>query len=159
MEEKPILTLTPNIPVAVIPTIFFGIIGSFFIGMIVFSFSKSVLTAFIVGLVLFFIMIFFRFMNLQARKYIFYQEKAEFYEGFLNIVQRTVNYNKVTDSILNKSVWDRLFGTGTIQLVTAGHTASPGFYGKGFFGGGVIMQYIKNPDETYAKVQKLLKKH
>src|SRR3989344_5813122 len=154
MEEKSILTLMPNIPVAVIPTIFFGIIVSFFIGMIVFSLSKSGLTAFIVGLVLFFIMIFFRFMNLQARKYAFYQEKAEFYEGFLNIVQRTVNYNKVTDCILNKSVWDRLFGTGTIQLVTAGHTGGYGYHGRGSFGGGVVMQYIKNPDETYMKVQK-----
>ncbi len=156
MEEKPIFILTPNIAVAVIPTIFFGAVFSLILmGILVYKFSRSIPTAFVAGLILLIIIVFFTFMNLRARRYLFYKDKAEFYEGFLNIVQRTVAYTKVTDCILTKSVWDRIFGTGTIQLVTAGHTA--GNYRRGMLGGGVMMQYIKNPDETYTKVQKLLK--
>ena len=90
-------------------------------------------------------------MNLRARRYLFFKNKAEFYEGFLNIVQRTVSYQKVTDCVLTKSVWDRMFGTGTIRLVTAGH--------EGRVGGGIAIQFVENPNQVYKEVQKLLGMH
>ena len=91
----------------------------------------------------------------RARNYLFYKEKAEFYEGFLNIVQRTVQYDKVTDCILTRTVWDRLFGTGTIRLITAGHVAAPA-YGAYGISGGIALQYLEHSEQIYHKLQTLL---
>lgn len=85
-------------------------------------------------------------MNLKARRYVFFKEKAEFYEGFLNIIFHSVEYRKITDCILTKTVWDRMFGTGTISLLTAGHLL-----------GGITMQFVEHPDEIYTQIQELLK--
>ena len=52
---------------------------------------------------------------------------------------------------MKKSVWDRMFGTGTIRLVTAGH--------EGKIGGGIGIQYVENPNQVYREVQKLLGIH
>src|SRR3989338_6545460 len=154
--EKTLFELRPSLAVAMIPASVVALILSIFAGLFTFSASRNTAIAFFVAILVFVIFVFFRYMNLKSRKYIFYQDKAEFYEGFLNIVQRTVQYEKVTDCILTKSVWDRIFKTGTIQLVTAG--TAP-IYAKALaMGGGVILQYISNPDDAYQKVQKLLKK-
>ena len=79
-------------------------------------------------------------MNIRSRKYIFYQERVEFYEGFLNLRQKTINYRKVTDCLLTKNIWDRLLKAGTIQFMTAGHEITSG----GKAAGGIRVQYIKN---------------
>ena len=153
MEEKPLFVLRPHLVVAVIPMI----LGSLFVGVITGVLFGLFLRSFLIGLIGFIIMGFgsflFGFLNLKARKYVFYKDKAEFYEGFLNIIKRTVRYEKVTDSVLVKTVWDRLFGTGTIRLVTAGHE----MIGRTSVGGGIVIQYIDNPDEVYSKLEKLLK--
>ncbi len=148
--EKPILEIRPQMAVAVIPILFGNFVLSGFISFFVYNFTRSWIHFLSIFVVLFIGLIFFAIMNLKARRYIFYKEKAEFYEGFLNIVQRTVRYEKVTDCVLTKSVWDRLFETGTIRLVTAGH--------EGKVGGGIRMQYVENPDAVYKRVEELLKK-
>jgi len=160
--DKPLLELRPNIGVAMIPFIFGGIIFIFFILFIarimwlVRSSSISFTAVFLGGLFAYLLMAFFNFMNLRARKYLFYNDKAEFYEGFINITQRTVRYTKVTDCILRKKIIDRIFGTGSISLITAGHDAG---YGKTMVGGGISIDYINDPDKIYSYVEKLLKKH
>ncbi len=153
--ERPLFELKPQIAVAIIPAIFWGLVIGAVIGFFAFG-PFSVLGAVIVGLVVALVMIFLSLMNLRARRYIFYNDKAEFYEGFLNIVQRTVRYEKITDCILRKSVWDRIFGTGTIKLVTAGHVDTGRYSGAG---GGIAIEYVERPDEVYKKVEHLLKKH
>ena len=119
-----------------------------------FDFSNVILLWIVFSIVFIALIFFFRYMNLKSRKYLFYNKEAVFYEGFLNIVQRTIPYEKVTDYILHKSVWDRMFGTGTIRLVTAGHL---GGYGTHTVGGGVSIQYIENPDEVYNKLKSIIK--
>jgi len=47
----------------------------------------------------------------------------EYREGFLNITQSNVSYNRITDLSLRQSVTQRLFGTGTILVNTAGSDA------------------------------------
>ncbi len=160
-SEKLLFTLKPSLPVAIIPAVLWSLIAavfvSFFVGTWLIIFSFGILSYIILGTLVFMLMLAFRILNLKARKYLFYTSKAEFYEGFLNIVQRTVQYDKVTDCVLTRTVWDRLFGTGTIRLVTAGHMAG-GYSGAYGLGGGIGIQYIQNPDEVYTKVQELLKK-
>jgi len=162
MEQQPLFVLKPKLSVAIIPTIILGIIVgiflSFYITPLIFL-TAGVGTGLAVALAIIAIVtglfLFFRMMNLRARRYLFYKTKAEFYEGFLNIVQRTVAYQKVTDCIMTKSVWDRMFGTGTIRLVTAGHENM----GRYTVGGGIAIQYIENPNQVYQEVQKLLGMH
>lgn len=159
-SERPLLELRPDIPVAIIPVIVSSFVFALFWGVLVWSFLRSIIAAVVIAMLTIAATIFFRFMNLNARKYIFYTNKAEFYEGFLNIVQRTVQYSRVTDCVLTKTVWDRLFGTGTIRLVTAGHEGGGYRYsvlgGGTMMGGGISIQYVKNPDQVFQKVQELL---
>src|SRR3989338_93397 len=159
MEEKPLFELRPQIAVAIIPLVIGSIISGAIIGLLAGFYARSVTLGIIVFLVLIGITFFFRFMNLKARKYIFYKDRAEFYEGFLNIVRRNVRYQKVTDCVLVRTVWDRIFGTGTIRLVTAGHEGGASYYGRHSPGGGAAIQYIEHPEETFKKVDSLLKTH
>ena len=157
--QKPLFELRPQIAVAIIPIILGGLIASAFIGAFVGFLVKSFLVGLLSFLVFLVFNIFFRFMNLNSRKYVFYKDKIEFYEGFLNIVQRTVRYSMVTDCVLSKSVWDRMFGTGTIRLLTAGHFGvNTGGYNMGNVSGGVAVQFVDRPDEVFSRVEKLLGK-
>lgn len=151
--EKPLFTLQPNITVAIIPVIVTSIFIGVFAGAFIGFWARSMMLGFSVGIIVMVLLVFLTLMNLRARRYVFYKDKAEFYEGFLTIVQRTVNYNKVTDCMLRKTVWDRMFGTGTIRLITAGHL---GGQGEVAIGGGLMVQYIEHPDDIFQKVQKLL---
>ena len=160
-SEKLLFTLKPSLPVAIVPAVLWSLIiaifVSFFVGTWLAIFSLGIMSNIILGALVFILLLAFRILNLKARKYLFYSAKAEFYEGFLNIVQRTVQYDKVTDCVLTRTVWDRMFGTGTIQLLTAGHTGTSA-YGAYGMGGGIGIQYIENPEQIYKKVQELLKK-
>lgn len=163
-QEPPLFILRPNISVAIIPVIVGAIIAGIAIGVSVWVILHNIVTyslvfGIITAIILAIVIIFFRLMNLNARRYLFYQKKAEFYEGFLNIVQRTVQYDKVTDCVLTKNVWDRLFDTGTIRLITAGHMGAANYGGyQAAGGGGIALQYLNNPDNVYQQVQKLIGK-
>lgn len=152
------LELRPKLAVAVLPTIFLSIFIGVFSGFYVAAFFVSngfyILAWFLTMLMVVLVVTFFRVMNLKSRKYLFYSIEAVFYEGFLNIVQRTVPYSKITDFVLYKSVWDRIFGTGTIRLITPGQEYSWG-YNKF---SGIAIQYVENPDDVYKKLQAIIHK-
>lgn len=155
VSTEPLFMLKPQLAVAIIPTIFASLFVAFFIGIWVGAGFRSLLGGIIAGIVIVFIIVFFRIMNLAATKYVFFKERAEFYEGFLNIIHQTVRYEKITDCVMIKTVWDRLFGTGTIRLVTAGHDMAA----RGtMFGGGLVMRYMTNPDHMYREIQHLIRK-
>ena len=156
--EQLLFILKPKLSVAIIPTIIYGVIVGIFLSFqitpLIFlaaGIGAGLASALGIIVIVTGLFVFFRTMNLRARRYLFYKTKAEFYEGFLNIVQRTVSYHKVTDCVMTKSVWDRMFCTGTIRLVTAGH--------EGKIGGGIGIQYVENPNQVYREVQKLLGIH
>ncbi len=86
-------------------------------------------------------------MNLKAREYRFFSDIIEFYEGFLNTVKKVVRYDRITDITLTKSVWERIWNTGSIFINTAGS-----------IGPEVKISYIEKPEETYQYVQKLIKR-
>lgn len=156
MSKEPILELHPTVSAAIIQLILFLTGLGLFVWWPLFAFAKWRLKGDPVELdIIMFAMVFVIIMaivivgmNLNATRYLFYKNKAEFYEGFLNTIQKTVQYDRVTDCVLTKSVLDRIFGTGSIRLITAGHGDSSS---------GIWIAYIKNPDEVYQKVQALLK--
>ena len=130
-----------------------------FIVSLVFGISAgtaSVLAGLIVFVCVFlflFIFIFFRIMSLRNTQYIFFKDRLEYYEGFLNQEKRTLPYTKVTDCILNKSVYERMFKVGTILLLTAGQAG----VGKYAVSGGARLTALDNPDQLYDQLMGLLK--
>jgi len=172
VSKKLKLELKPNLRAAIVSSILssfmitipVGFSLSLVINMLVMGafYSKTRLNAFppvtlIVAIiaVLLIIIILFQIMNIRSRKYLFYEEEAEFYEGFLNTIHKTVPYSRITDAVLTRSVWDRLFGTGTIYLVTAGMggLVTSGWGRMGMAGGGFAMTYIENSEEVYKKLK------
>lgn len=108
--------------------------------------STTVISTGLILLVAIVVGLFVSYMNLRSRKYLFFDDKAEFYEGFLNIDRKVVRYDRVTDVSLRRPVWQRIWGTGSINLNTAG-----GPYRE------LSIGYIENPEDVYEHVQSLIK--
>jgi hypothetical protein len=158
--ETPLFTIRPNVTVAIIPLVIAALFAGAFIGGFLGIITKSIALGLVVGVIAASGAIFLRLMNLNATRYVFFASKAEFYEGFLAISQRNVRYEKITDYVLHKSIWDRMFGTGTIKLVTAGHEGAPMYYGgyAAAMGGGLVLRFVEQPDEVFAKIEELVGK-
>ena len=150
--ETPLFVLKPAIGVAVIPTILGALIFGIFISIWVGVVARSIIAGVLTAITIIVLALFFHLMNLSATRYLFFKNKAEFYDGFLTVVHRTIPYNRVTDCVLIRSVWGRMFGTGTIQIVTAGFENG----GRSFVGAGITMKYVRNPEEVYNHVRSIL---
>ena len=85
-----------------------------------------------------------QYFNLKATEYRFTGQKVEIYEGFLNVSSRTIPYDNVTDISMNRPIIQRVLGTGTINLNTAG---------SGQFEGSVA--FIKRPEDQLEKIKKI----
>ncbi|MCX6815716.1 MAG: PH domain-containing protein, partial [Candidatus Aenigmarchaeota archaeon] len=121
------------------------IIIGFWLGSLLFVFGGILGLA--VYAILFLVALFFSYMNLRAREYRFFNDRVEFYEGFLTINRNVVRYDRITDTILRKSVWERIWGVGGIQVMTAGISY------------GVRISYIRNPEQVYETIQTLIKRY
>ncbi len=164
---KPILVLRPNITNAIIPKIVSSLIGSalvtfLFFGTIIYyiysalgesgNLAKSTFLSFIIILFVLWIIftaipVFLFYMNLINREYRFYEDRVEYFEGWLKIIRHMVPYIKITDITMHKTVWNRLFNTATIGLLTPGsHITS------------VYINYVNKPEKIYDYLrEKLLK--
>lgn len=83
--------------------------------------------------------------NLQSRKYHFHGDYVEVHEGFLNVTQNNVPYNRVTDVGFTKSVWQRLFDVGTVHLNTAGSDQQE-----------ISISHVENPESVYEEIKSLI---
>jgi len=150
---RPRLVLRPRIIAGIFPK-FFGTLV--FVIIFFFVFNPAVLLVFLgidpvvililTGSLIIFISVFFSYMNLRAREYRFFDDRSEFYEGFLNITRKVVRYDRITDITFNRSVWERIWGTGTVKLNTAG---SP--YKE------IRIAYVRDSERIYQDVQNLVK--
>lgn len=86
--------------------------------------------------------VFIFYMNLRNREYRFYNDRAEWYEGWMTISRRVLPYEKITDIALHKTVWDRIFKTAVIILTSPGHIGS------------VFIPNIDEPEKIYEYLQK-----
>jgi uncharacterized membrane protein YdbT with pleckstrin-like domain len=118
-----------DIIIALIASAVIGFLSTLIVGIIIFPLTVAGLTV-------------FSYFNVKSREYRFKNDQLEWYEGFLNISQRNIAYNRVTDISLQKPLMQRFFGTGTILVNTAGTDTHE-----------VRMSYIDNPDQEYEKVK------
>ncbi len=149
---EPLLEAKPNILAALFlyTTVFIFI--SLFMGIFFGQGMESFVVGVIVGIVTFLLLLFFRIMTLKSTKYLFYKDRLEYYESFLNQGRRTLPYSKVTDCILHKSVYERIFNVGTISLLTAGQQG----IGRLAIFGGVKLALVKNSDQLYGELMKMI---
>lgn len=92
----------------------------------------------------------------------------EVYRGFLNVSQDNITYNRVTDLALNRPIWQRPFGTGTVNVNTAGNKggiSQGGLWGMlSGTGGGWLGQnsqveakikYVPDPESVYNQLRQV----
>src|SRR5258708_204609 len=107
MQDQPLATLRPKISVGLLSTavqwIFLGTIVAFYISDILIR-DGSWTTGIVVFLAVWGFVLISKYLNLKQRKYTFYKGRAEFYEGFFNINQKSVPYQRVTDIDLRRSI-------------------------------------------------------
>lgn len=154
-DEKPYLILKPRIIAGILPKFVYTMLFLLVVGVyLLFSFlrfpefSSWFLIIPLIFIVIPLISIFVSYMNLRAREYRFFSDRAEFYEGFLNINRTVVRYERVTHVTFRKSVWERIWGTGTVMLSTAGTAWQE-----------LKISYIRNPEKTYEDIQNILKRY
>lgn len=143
MNDKYQKTIKPDIKSAM--SVSAAVIGfvSIFIGLAV-TLATSVIIGAIVFLLIFLSMNIVTYFNLKSKEYRFGPKQVEMYEGFLNISQRNVAYNRITDISLERPVTQRIFGTGSIKINTAGSDIQE-----------VIVGYIKEPEKQYREIKEI----
>ncbi len=85
------------------------------------------------------------FFNLNSREYRFYNNEVEVYEGFINITQNNTSYDRVTDISYSQPITQRIFGTGTVKLNTAGS----GYHE-------IKISYVDNPQQEYKTLKRIV---
>ncbi|MBN2410268.1 PH domain-containing protein [candidate division KSB1 bacterium] len=64
-------------------------------------------------------------------KYIILEDRVTIHKGILTKIQKNIPLRAVTDFILERSLFDRFFGIGSIKIQTAGQSpSSTGYEGK-----------------------------
>lgn len=88
-------------------------------------------------------------MNLE---YIVHEDRVKINKGILTKTQQNIPFRAITDFALERTIYDRILGIGSIKIQTAGqsHTAT-GYEGK--FGG--LLEYDKWHSELREKVKSL----
>lgn len=150
---SPNFTIKPNVIAGTAPRALGTLM--IFIFPAIYFFLKAPLTSIfrvpivqigIVSFIILFLGVFFvSYMNLKNREYRFFNNEVEVYEGFINITQDNISYNRVTDISFDRPVWQRIFGTGTIRLNTAGSGVHE-----------IHISYVNNPEDEYNRIRDLI---
>lgn len=80
--------------------------------------------------------------------YDFYTDKVEYYDGFLTLNKSTVTMERITNISENRGILDRLFGTYTINIETAGSARAE-----------VSIKYVKDGTRIVENLKEVLKVH
>lgn len=84
-------------------------------------------------------------------EYRFYKDRLEYAEGFWTAEDKTVRYDKITETALRRGVVQKKYGLGTIFLATP----ATGFQ-QGKSTSGIKIVDIEEPEKVYGLVQKLV---
>lgn len=133
--EKPIFVLKPKIIAHVvlltnlfhymIPglwfTIFFGGIVIALVGLVQPLGVGQIIGLFIALFVLFNLGgLWFVYEEAQKKQYRIYRDRIEYSEGFINVVQHTIYFHKITNVELYKGFFEKDYSLGTLVIGTAG---------------------------------------
>ena len=161
-SEKELLKVKPDITIATIMTILKTIgllIGiSFFIltsliplTYLLYQYTQSLVIPLIIIVFLLVIGLFFGYISLIVKQYkriqyIFYQDSLRFSDGFLIKRKTYLQLKRITNSNCDQSLLDRIIGTYTITLDTAGSSSTA-----------IKIMYVKDGDKINSHIQEILK--
>lgn len=100
--------------------------------------------------------------SLEMTEYRFYEDKVEYFEGFLVRNRKTISYDKFGNLGQREGILERTFGLGTIFIDTAGQSSGHSLFYKILLGSSnrkereheVSMNYIKSPNEIYDQLSR-----
>jgi membrane protein YdbS with pleckstrin-like domain len=84
-------------------------------------------------------------------EYRFFGNRLEYAEGFWTAENKTIKYDKVTETAVRRGIIQRKYGLGTIFLATP----ATGFQ-QGRAMSGIRVQDVEEPEKVYEAVQKLI---
>lgn len=84
-------------------------------------------------------------------EYKFYRDRLEYAEGFWTAENKTVKYDKITETSMRRGIIQKKYGLGSIYLATP----ATGF-SQGRATSGIRITDIENPEQVYEKVQELI---
>ncbi len=79
-------------------------------------------------------------------EYRFFDDHLEYAEGFLNVENKSIQFDKVQESSMTRGVIQKTYGVGTIVLKTAGQSPNSGIY----------LRDIESPEDIYDTVKQIL---
>ena len=79
-------------------------------------------------------------------EYRLYGDHLEYAEGFLNVENKSINFDKIQETRMTRGILQKKYGVGTIALMTAGHNPNAGIY----------LKDIESPESIYDTVKQIL---
>lgn len=86
-------------------------------------------------------------------EYRFFRNRLEYAEGFWTAENKTIKYDKVTETAMRRGIIQRKYGVGTIFLATP----ATGFQ-QGRARSGIQIRDVEEPEKVYGMVEKLIGK-
>ncbi|MFZ2146370.1 MAG: PH domain-containing protein [Sedimentisphaerales bacterium] len=110
------------------------------------------LIAVIVVLVMWFIVYPIAILWIRNLSYLIQEDRITIHKGILTKTQQNIPYRSITDFILQRSLYDRLLGIGSIRIQTAGQSQSATGYEGNMAG---LVEYEKLHNELREKLRLL----
>lgn len=134
----------------------------FYIGMELYLFEMFNNAAIIVGLFVFVIVFsilktFFDKAQYNSLEYNFYNTKIQYRDGFINKEEKELKYRYIREVTMSKSIIERMFGLGTINIFTnASSGGSGGSHGNMNGRNGIHIHCVENVEEEYRKIKQII---
>jgi len=84
--------------------------------------------------------------------YVIREDRITIHKGILTKTQQNIPYRSITDFILQRSLYDRILGIGSIRIQTAGQSQSPSGYEGNMAG---LIEYEKLHNELRERLRSL----
>ena len=86
-------------------------------------------------------------------EFIFYQDRLEYIDGFFNYNKKQISYKNIREISMSQNVFQRKHNIGTIVLTTSAVT----YTRNRAYNNGISVYDIKNVDDHYQEIKKLVK--
>lgn len=84
-------------------------------------------------------------------EYRFFRNRLEYAEGFWTAVNKTIQYDRITETVMRRGIIQKRYGLGTIFLATPATG-----YRQGRAASGIRLLDIEEPERVYDTVQRLI---
>jgi|GEM_PF-5356031 len=162
LNEKPLMIIRPNPGPVAVNLVYFIVVGLIFIAVPVIGLEEMSSTAGVFlmasGMFCIFSYFFVLIITVSRMKYLIYKNRVETYiDEIILINKKVVYFNEVTDIMLFQRFVDRIFGTGSIGINTAGKVKEMTFSGESS-GYTMALDYLRNPKQIKDYIEKLVER-